>query len=322
MAENKLYLWGTDLPYNDYSSYIKRRFETRLQKISVDAGFTCPNRDGTKGRGGCTYCNNNTFKPFYTTPKKTVTQQLEEGIAFFAEKYKSQHYLAYFQSFSNTYANIDTLKKLYSEALSVAGVKGLVIATRPDCVDEAALNYLEELARTHYIVLEYGAESCLNKTLDRINRAHRMEDTREALLKSVGRGFDVGVHLILGLPGESREEILSHADCLSELPFDMLKLHQLQIIKGTRMARDYAQNPAGCDLFELDEYVDFVARFAERLNPEIKLERFVSEVPSDMLIAPRWGRVKNFEINHKVIKALRERGNWQGKYFKKNRADD
>ncbi len=315
MKKNKNFLWGHDLPYNDYASYIKRRFENRMQKISVDAGFTCPNRDGSKAKGGCTYCNNDTFKPFYTSPRKTIKQQLKEGIDFFSAKYKTQGYLAYFQSFTNTYAELSTLKKMYSEALSVSGVRGLVIATRPDCVNSTILDYLEELANDYHIVLEYGVESCYDKTLLRINRGHTFDDTKIALLNSAGRGFEVGLHIILGLPDETREQMLAYADYISELPFDMLKLHQLQIIKGTKMHQDYISNTTDYELFTLDEYIRFVARFIERLRPEVKLERFVSEVPTDMLIAPRWGRVKNFEVNHKIIKILNELNTWQGKKY-------
>jgi radical SAM protein (TIGR01212 family) len=316
MIKKVPYIWGTDKPYNDYSSYIKKRFENRLQKISTDAGFSCPNRTGEKGRGGCTYCNNDTFKPFYCSPQKTVTQQLQEGIAFFSEKYKTQDYLAYFQSFSNTYDSPDNLEKLYAEALAVKGVKGLVIATRPDCIDEEKLKRLEHLARDYYIVLEYGIESCKDESLKRINRGHDFAETQKAIRMSAGRGIDIGAHLILGLPGESRQTMLQHADLLSELPIDMLKLHQLQIIKGTQMARDYSQNPEDYNLFTAQGYINFVVDFLERLHPRIKAERFISEVPPDMLLAPKWGRLKNFEIVHKIIRALENRNSFQGKLCK------
>ncbi len=312
---NKKYYWEHDLPYNDYSSYAKRKFKNRIQKISIDAGFTCPNRDGKKAVGGCTYCNNNTFKPYYTSPKKSITQQLQEGIDFFSKKYKTQEYLAYFQAYSNTYNDIKSLKQKYSEALSVEGVRGLVIATRPDCIDDAVLDYLQELAKKYHIVLEYGVETCYDKTLKRINRGHTFSETQQTLIKSSGRGINVGIHLILGLPGETRTEILESADIISSLPFDTLKLHQLQIIKGTAMASDYKKNPDDYELFSLDEYIDFVSKFLGRLTPKVYVERFVSEVPSDMLIAPRWGRCKNFEINHKIIKSLNAQNSWQGKFF-------
>jgi len=307
--------WGHDKPYNDFSSYFKKQFNERVQKIAVDAGFTCPNRDGSKGRGGCTYCNNDTFNPFYCSPQKPVKEQLKEGIAFFAKKYKTQKYLAYFQAYSNTYADLPILKTYYSEALAVEGVVGLVIATRPDCVDEELLDYLQSLAESYYIILEYGIESCNNETLKNINRGHMFEESIKALEMSVGRNLHVGVHYIIGLPSDSREDNLAHAKILSELPFDTLKLHQLQIIKGTKMAKQYAENPEMFKLFTADEYIDFVVRFAERLNPNIIIERFISESPADMLIAPKWGGLKNFEIVAKITKKFNESDSWQGKLY-------
>ena len=312
----KIYPWGHDKPYNDYASHLKKQFKSRVQKISADAGFSCPNRDGFKGRGGCTYCNNETFKPFYCHPGKNITQQLEEGIAFFAGKYKTQKYFTYFQSFSNTYAALDDLQGLYCEALAVEGVTGLVIATRPDCIDEEKLDYLQALAEKYHIVIEYGLESCSDATLQRINRGHSFEDSRKALQMTAGRGIEIGVHLILGLPGESSDFMLKQADILSGLPVDMLKLHQLQIIRGTAMAKEYADTPEYFNLFRLDDYIQLTADFLERLHPNIKPERFVSEVPPDMLIAPKWGRVKNFEINHRIIKELKSRKSFQGKFCK------
>jgi radical SAM protein (TIGR01212 family) len=310
------YSWGNEQPYNEFSVFFKNKFDTRIQKIAVDAGFTCPNRDGTKGRGGCTYCNNDTFNPFYCHPKKTITQQLNEGIAFFSMKYKTQKYLAYFQAYSNTYAEIDVLKNYYEEALSLNGVIGLVIATRPDCVDNETLDYLEHLAERYYIIIEYGIESCSNETLKKINRAHTFEDSVKALKLSENRGIHVGIHYIIGLQGDSREENLKHAEIISELPFETLKLHQLQIIKGTVMAKEYSRNPENFKLFTADEYIKFVVQFAERLNPDIIIERFISESPTNLLIAPLWGGLKNFEIVEKIKKQFLIQNTWQGKYFK------
>ena len=301
--------------YNSASEYYKKIFAKRVQKISIDAGFTCPNRDGTKGRGGCTYCNNDTFKPFYTSPQKTITQQLNEGIEFFAKKYKTQDYLAYFQSFSNTYAQLDELKKKYSEALAVEGVIGLVIATRPDCVNEKILDYLSELSEKYFILVEYGVETINDATLERINRKHTFEETKIALELSAKRNLHTGVHLILGLPNETRAEILNFATEISKYPFTFLKLHQLQIVKNTTMAKDYLLNTSDYQLFELEEYIDFAVRFLEKLSPEIIVERFTSEAPADMLIAPKWGRIKNFEIVHKIEKKLKELNTFQGRLY-------
>lgn len=299
--------------YNSASEYYKKIFTKRVQKISIDAGFSCPNRDGTKGRGGCTYCNNDTFKPFYTSPQKTISQQLNEGIEFFAKKYKTQDYLAYFQAFSNTYAPLEELKKMYSEALSVEAVIGLVIATRPDCVDEEILDYLAELSEKYFILIEFGVETTNDKTLDRINRKHTFEETKLALKLAADRKLRTGIHLILGLPNETREEMLEFATEISKLKFTFLKLHQLQIVKNTAMAKDYVLNTSDYQLFELDEYIDFVVKFMEKLSPKIIVERFTSEAPSDMLITPKWGRVKNFEIVHKIEKRMKELGAFQGK---------
>ncbi len=308
--------WGHPKPYNDFSSYFRKKFANRVQKISIDAGFTCPNRDGSRGHGGCTYCNNDTFNPFYCSPQKSVKQQLTEGIAFFAEKYKTQQYLAYFQAYSNTYAPLEQLKKLYSEALETEGVIGLVIATRPDCVDEAKLDYLQELAQSHYITLEYGIETCDDDSLRRINRGHTHAETVKALELSANRGLEIGVHLILGLPGESNELILSHADTLNALPFDFLKLHQLQIVTGTILEKQYKKIPENFRLYTADEYIDLCVRFAERLRPDIIIERWTSESPPEFLIAPKWGGMKNFEFTAKVEKHFAELQTYQGKLYK------
>ena len=301
--------------YNDYSSFLRRKFNMRVQKIAVDAGFTCPNRDGTKALNGCTYCNNDTFKPFYCTPKKTISNQLNEGIAFFSKKYKTQKYLAYFQAYSNTYADISQLKKIYSEALSVSGVIGLIIATRPDCIDNKKLDYLEQLAKKYFIVIEYGIESCNNKTLEKINRSHTFEDSVNALQLTAGRGIQIGVHIILGLPGESNKTMINHARILSNLHFDTLKLHQLQIIKHTEMAKQYAEHPEKFNLFSATEYIDFVVKFVEMLRPDIIIERFISEAPAELLIAPKWGRLKNFEIVAKIEKKFKTENTRQGKFY-------
>lgn len=307
--------WGHSNPYNNFSAHFKKLFDGRVQKIAVDAGFTCPNRDGTKGRGGCTYCNNDTFNPFYCNPGKTIRDQLNEGIVFFAEKYKTQKYLAYFQAYSNTYALLDVLKKYYNEALSVEKIIGLVIATRPDCVNNELLDYLEFLAVDNYIVLEYGLESCNDRTLKNINRGHTFNDTVKALELSKGRGLHIGIHYIMGLPGDTREDNLKHAEIISTLPFETLKLHQLQIIKGTKMAEEYSLNPNSFDLFSENEYIDHIIKFSEKLNPEIIIERFISESPSDLLIAPKWGGLKNFEIVDKINKKFIKSKTWQGRLY-------
>ncbi len=302
--------------YNNYNEYFKRIFGRRVQKLSVDAGFTCPNRDGKVARGGCTYCNNDAFNPSYCVPAKGVAQQLSEGKEFHAWRYRrAVEYLAYFQAFSNTYAPLDHLKELYSEALSMEGVIGLVIGTRPDCVDEEKLDYFAALAEKYYVILEYGIESCYNKTLDRINRGHSFETAQWAFNESAARGIHVGAHLIFGLPGESREEMLKEADIISKLPLDTIKFHQLQIIQGTTMKLDYEKNPMDYNLFTPEEYYDFVVDFAERLNPKFVIERFSGEAPPRFVIAPQWGKIRADEVTRAIEDRMAHRDTWQGRLF-------
>lgn len=302
------------LPYNDFSSFLKRHFPYKVQKISLNAGFTCPNRDGSKGWGGCTYCNNQTFNPDYCRTEKSITQQLEEGKQFFARKYPDMKYLAYFQAYTNTYAELQVLKGLYEEALAVPDVVGLVIGTRPDCMPDALLDYLSELNKRTFLLVEYGIESTDNDTLRRINRGHTYEQAEEAVRKTAERGILVGAHIILGLPGETHDALLMQARRLSQLPLTTLKLHQLQLIKGTRMAVEYQQHPEDFHLFGLDEYVDMVVDYVQYLRPDLVLERFVSQSPADLRIAPHWG-VKNYEFNALVQKKMKNLGVFQGKLY-------
>ena len=305
----------TDKRYNDFSSFIRRKFNTRVQKVSIDAGFTCPNKDGTKGVGGCTYCNNNTFNPDYCKPIKPIKQQIDEGIVFFSKKYKTQKYLAYFQAFTNTYAPLADLKKMYEEALSHPDVIGLVIATRPDCIKNEVLDYLEELAAAgNFIKLEFGLESTKNETLEAINRCQTHEEAIDAFKRADGRGLHLGGHLILGLPGETKEDMMNHANMVSQLPINTLKIHHLQIVKHTMMAVQFKKTPEMFTFMELDEYIDFVVDFVEKLKPEIIIERFFSESPASMLIHPKYG-LKNFEVKHLVEKRLEEREAMQGRLF-------
>lgn len=307
--------YSGDKRYNNYSTYIKSRFKQRVQKISLDTGFTCPNRDGSKGTGGCTYCNNNSFNPDYCEPQKSISIQLQEGIDFFSKKYKSQQYLAYFQAYTNTYADFDLLKKLYTEAVSFPSVIGMVIGTRPDCINEDIIDFLSALSREYYISLEFGVESTINSTLDLINRCHSYEETVNAYEMAKDKGMHLGAHMIIGLPGESREDILSHATELSKLPIATLKLHQLQIIKNTMMAFQLKQNPEMFNLFSIDEYIDLISDFIAMLRPDIIIERFISESPADLLLAPKWGGLKNFEIVNKIDRKMVEKNLWQGKYY-------
>lgn len=301
-------------PYNDFGKFLRTVFPYKVQKISINAGFTCPNRDGSKGWGGCTYCNNQTFSPEYCHTEKSVAEQLEEGIRFFSPKYPEMKYLAYFQAYTNTYDKLESLKKKYEEALSCPDVVGLIVGTRPDCMPDELLDYFSELAKEKFVMIEYGVESTSNQTLARINRGHTYQESETAIRRTAERGIHTGVHLILGLPGESRQEILRHAGRISELPVTTLKLHQLQLIRNTRMAKEYADHPEEFHLYTADEYIDLVIDFIEKTNPSIVIERFVSQSPKELLIAPDWG-LKNFEFTSKVNKRLAERNTWQGRLF-------
>lgn len=302
--------------YNEFPAFLKRYFPYKVQKISLNAGFTCPNRDGTKGQGGCTYCNNQTFNPEYCRTEKTIAVQLEEGKRFFAHKYPEMKYLAYFQAYTNTYAELESLKRKYEEALCVDDIVGLVIGTRPDCMPEELLRYLETLNRHTFLLVEYGIETTCDETLKRINRGHTYAATVEAVQRTAACGILTGGHVILGLPGEAHEDIVAQAGILSELPLTTLKMHQLQLIRGTRMAHEYELNLTDFHLFDdVNEYIDLVIDYVEHLRPDIVLERFVSQSPRELLIAPDWG-LKNYEITTRVQKRMKERGAYQGKKYK------
>lgn len=301
--------------YLDFGTYLRRCFPYKVQKISLHAGFSCPNRDGTKGWGGCTYCNNQTFSPDYCHTGESITVQLQKGVEFFARKYPEMRYLAYFQAYTNTYDDYDRLVARYEEALRHPGVVGLIIGTRPDCMPQPLLDYLSHLARERYVMVEYGVESTSDTTLRRINRGHTYAEAVDAIERTATAGVSVGVHMILGLPGETRELMLSHADRLSRLPITTLKLHQLQLIRHTRMAHEFENNPTDFHLYDVDEYIDLVIDFVERLRPEIVVERFVSQSPDELLIAPRWG-LKNHEFTARLLRRMRERDTYQGTCMK------
>lgn len=301
-------------PYREFPELLAEHFPFKVQKISVNAGFTCPNRDGSKGYGGCTYCNNQSFSPGYGKPKKTITQQMNDGIEFFAYKYPEMKYLAYFQSYTNTYDPIEKLIEKYEEALAMPNVVGLIVGTRPDCMPDELLDYFEEISKRTFVIIEYGVESTLNKTLDKINRLHSWEESVEAIIKTADRGLMVGAHMILGLPGETHDDFINHAHKLSALPLTTIKLHQLQIIRGTVMAKEYKDEPESFHIFEADEYIDLCVDFAEHLNPNIHIERFASQSPKQLLIAPDWG-LKNYELSAKIKKRFEERNTWQGKLY-------
>jgi hypothetical protein len=302
----------TDFLYYELNTYLKEQFPFKVQKISLNAGFSCPNRDGRVGWGGCTYCNNQTFNPAYCEEGKSVTQQLEEGKRFFAHKYPEMKYLAYFQAYTNTYGELEDLRRMYEEALAVEGVVGLVIGTRPDCMPEALLDYLEGLSQRTFLLVEYGLESTNEETLRRINRGHTFALAKETILRTAARGIRVGAHIILGLPGEEEVELLEQAELISSLPLTTLKLHQLQLIRGTRMAHEFEQHPEAFHLYTAEEYADLVIRYVQHLRPDLVLDRFISQSPKSLLIAPDWG-LKNFEFTNLIKNRMRSQQAYQGK---------
>jgi radical SAM protein (TIGR01212 family) len=308
--------WRTTHRYYPASLYYRNLFGGRVQKLSLNAGFTCPNRDGKTGYGGCTYCNNDAFSPSYCVPEKSITRQLLEGMSFHRRRYRrAGRYLAYFQAYTNTYAPLEELKKKYEEALSVEGVEGLVISTRPDCVDDTILDYLALLSEQVFVALEFGVESCYDATLKKINRGHDFAASEQAIRASAARGLPTGAHLILGLPGETREEMLREAEILSTLPLDMIKLHQLQIVKNTVMARQYEKDPSAFDLFTWKDYRDLVIAFLERLRPGIAVERVVGESPPRFLVTSRFGKRPDV-LMQEILRRMEELDTWQGKEYK------
>jgi len=310
------YPWGHNRRFNAFPDYFRRTFGERVQKVSIDAGFTCPNRDGSKGTGGCTYCNNKAFNPSYCLPEKAIRTQIEEGILFHKKRYRRvDSYIAYFQAYSNTYASIETLEKLYSEALGHKDIKGIIIGTRPDCVDGEKLDFLREVSTRVYLAIEYGIESCYNRTLRRINRGHTFEDAVKALEGTASRGLNTGAHFIFGLPGETRREMLAEAEIISGLPLNTVKFHQLQIIKGTAMEDEFKMNPSDFELFTWEEYLDFIISFLERLTPGIVVERFTGEAPPRYLTKEVWGKKRTDQIVSLIEKRLEELDTWQGKKY-------
>lgn len=312
MSEEHTFAWGTNRRFNDYSSFIKNKFGGRVQKISVNVGLTCPNRDGTKGTGGCIYCDNTAFTPAYCNAADNITEQMRKGREFFSRKYPDMRYIAYFQSYTNTYAPVETLEALYREAVG-NGIAGLIIGTRPDCINPELLDMLTRINQIVPVAVELGMESTADRTLELINRHHTWADSVNAAEMCASHGLQTGAHLILGLPGETKSDFLEHAKRISALPLKTLKLHQLQIISGTPLAAICQKNPDFVRTFTLNDYIATVVSFLEHLSPDIVVERFVSVSPSEKVIAPRWNRMKNFEIVALIDKELERHGTWQGR---------
>ncbi len=311
-----IYPWGTERRLNTYSDYFKKKFGGRVQKITINAGFSCPNRDGTCGTGGCTFCDNRAFNPSYNDPGNSVAQQIRQGMDFHRIRYrKAEQFLAYFQAYSNTYAGLDDLKHLYEQAIAIPGIVGIVVGTRPDCVDAKKLDYFQELSESMYVVVEYGIESLLNKTLLRVNRGHDVEKTIWAIRETAKRGVRTGGHMIIGLPGETRNDFLDAARQLSEWPLDSIKFHQLQVIRGTIMAKEYHEKPEDFLEFTMEQYLQLMMEIVERLNPVFVVERIAGEVAPGMGVRDGWG-VRYDAVLRAFEELLEQHDTWQGKYYK------
>ena len=312
------YYWESDRRFNSWSTYAQKKYGSRLQKVSLNAGFSCPNRDGTIGYGGCTYCNNEGFNPSYCDPEKPIPEQLDKGIDFLKKRYKkASKFIAYFQAYTNTYGPVELLEKKYNEALAHKDIVGISVGTRPDCVDEEKLDLLKKLSEKYFVFLELGVESCYNDTLERINRGHTFEQSKKAIQLAAERDLHITAHLIFGLPGESREQMLAQAKIISELPITGIKFHQLQIISGTKVAEQYFSNTEQFDLFEMDEYIEFITAFTERLAPWIFIERFCGETPPRFNMGKRWEKAKYDQVLKSIEEKLEQKNTWQGKCFEK-----
>ncbi len=310
------YPWGNSRRFHSLADYYRQRYGSRIQKVSVHAGFTCPNRDGTVGTGGCTFCNNSGFSPSYCHEDISITGQIEKGLSFLKKRYrKARIFVAYFQAYSNTYAGMALLKERYEEALAHPEISGLSIGTRPDCVDDQKLDYLAEIAREKIVSIEYGVESTQEESLTAINRGHTFLDSVQAIKKSACRGLHTGIHMIMGLPGESRQQMLMQSHTISQLPVNSVKFHQLQIVKDTPMAEDFLKHPGKFHFFEPEEYVDFMVDFLENLRPDIAIERFSGEVPPAYNLRKSWSGLRSDQVIALIEERLKERNSWQGKNY-------
>ncbi len=311
-----IYPWGDERRFNSYAAYFRRVFGHRMQKVTINAGFSCPNRDGTISTGGCTFCDNAAFTPSYCDATKSITQQIDEGIEFHRRRYRTaQQYLAYFQSYSNTYAPLERLRECYDEALAHPDIAGIVVGTRPDCVDEQKLNYFAELSRKKYVTIEYGVESCYDETLRRINRGHDFATAVRAIRMTAERGIHCGAHFILGLPGESDEMLIEQVERINSLPLTTVKFHQLQLFRGTALAREWDEHPERFRFWTIEEYLDLFVEILRRLRPDIVVERFAGEAPPRYHHTRGWGLVRNEELLAMLDKRLEQQDVHQGDFF-------
>lgn len=310
------YPWGDERRFNSYAAYFKRTFGSRMQKVTINAGFSCPNRDGKLSTGGCTFCRNDAFTPSYCQSEKSITQQIDEGIEFHRRRYRTaQRYLAYFQSFSNTYAPLERLRECYDEALAHPDIAGIVVGTRPDCIDEEKLDYFAELAKRKYVIIEYGVESCYDITLKRINRGHDFATAERAIKLTAERGIHCGAHFILGLPGESDEMLIEQVEKINSLPLTTIKFHQLQLFKDTPMAREYDLHPEEFRFWTVEEYIGLFVEIVRRLRPDIVIERFAGEAPPRYHHLEGWGLVRNETLLMMLDKELERKNVHQGDIF-------
>lgn len=311
-----IYPWGDERRFNSYAAHFRRVFGHRMQKVTINAGFSCPNRDGKISTGGCTFCDNAAFTPSYCDSTKSITQQIDEGIEFHRKRYRTaQQYLAYFQSFSNTYAPMERLRECYDEALAHPDIAGIVVGTRPDCVDEQKLDYFAELSRKKYVTIEYGVESCYDETLRRINRGHDFATAERAIQMTAERGIHCGAHFILGLPGESDEMLIEQVERINALPLTTVKFHQLQLFRGTALAREWDEHPERFRFWTIEEYLDLFVEILRRLRPDIVVERFAGEAPPRYHHTEGWGLVRNEQLLAMLDKRLELRGVHQGDIF-------
>ena len=296
--------------YNSYHEYLRERFGCRVHKVSLDMGFTCPNRDGSLAKGGCVYCNNDSFVPPYARSRYTMDFQIKHGIEYLKKRFKAEKFIVYFQAYTSTYGEAKELERMYKEALKYDGVIGLAVGPRSDCIDEEKIEIFERLAKDYYVTVEYGIESIYDKTLKFMNRGHDYKSVLDAIELSKGRELHIGSHIILGMPTETQNEMLAMADEVSTLGIDTFKIHNLHIVKNTPLERMYHENPF--KLFSYEEYLEFIVKFLERLSPHIMLERLFTDTPQDLLVAPKWN-VRHNEIIHGIKQTLKKNNSYQGK---------
>ncbi|MEI6212666.1 MAG: TIGR01212 family radical SAM protein [Desulfuromonadales bacterium] len=302
------------LRINSYGHYLRRRFGCRVSKVNVDAGFTCPNRDGSKGSGGCIYCNNVSFSPKGTQPLIPLEEQMAAGMAYHRLRFRSEKFIIYFQKYTNTYGPPELLADLYRRALDHPDVLGISVGTRPDSLEDGALELLTEIALTYYVCLELGLQSMDDGVLSRINRGHTLEDFMAAVARAASRNFDICVHLICGFPGETADDFMETASLMARLPINSIKLHQLHAVEGTELAEMFRRGEFLP--LTLEEYITRIADFLERIPPDIAIQRLYGSAPLDICVAPRWG-LKNNQMWYAVINELIRRNSWQGKALSK-----